>query len=115
MKRTIGGDVVGHGGQTFTIGGEFSLICGVYVVPDTTLSWVKKAMAEVIERHKSAEVEVPRSLYNDCACYSGKAGSPETTSMDTSTSVATLWRSIFSVKLYAMHLMLREMNAKHPR
>ena len=118
VKRTIGGDVVGRGGQTFTICGDFGLICGVYVVPDTALSWVRKAMAEVIERHESAGAEPPRSLYTDCACCSGKAGSPQTTSTDTGTSVAALWRSIFTVKLDAMHLMLRigrEMNAEHPR
>ena len=117
-KRTISGDVVGRGGQTFTICGNFGLICGVYVVPDTALSWVKKAKAEVIERHESAGAELPQSLYTDCACCSGKAGCPETTSTDTSTSVAALWRTIFSVKLDAMHLMVRiarEMNAEHPR
>ena len=117
VKRTIGGDVVGRGGQTFTICGDFGLICGVYVVPDTALSWAKKAMDEVIDRHESSGVELPRSLYTDCACCSGKAGCPQTTSTDTSTSVAALWRTIFSVKLDAMHLMLRigrEMNAKHP-
>ena len=54
VKRTLGGDVVGRGGKSFTICGNFGLICGVYVVPDTALSWVKKAMAEVIDRHKSA-------------------------------------------------------------
>ena len=37
VKRTLGGDVVGHGRQTFTICGDFGLICGVYVVPDTAL------------------------------------------------------------------------------
>ena len=59
-----------------------------------------------------------RSLYTDCACCSGKAGSPQTTSTDTGTSVAALWQSIFSVKFDAMYLMLRigrEMDAKHPR
>ena len=54
VKCTLGGDIVGRGGKSFTICGDFGLICGVYVVPDTALSWVKKAMAEVIERHKSA-------------------------------------------------------------
>ena len=49
VKRTLGGDVVGHGGQTFTICGDFGLICGVFVVPDTALSWAKKAMSEVID------------------------------------------------------------------
>ena len=44
VKCTLSGDVVGHGGQTFTICGDFGLICGVYVVPDTALSWAKKAM-----------------------------------------------------------------------
>ena len=38
VKRTLGGDVVGSGGQTFTICGDFGLICGDYVVPDTALS-----------------------------------------------------------------------------
>ena len=41
VKSTLGGDILGHGGQTFTICGDFGLICGVYVVPDTALSWVK--------------------------------------------------------------------------
>ena len=50
VKRTLGGDMVGHGGQTFTICGDFGLVCGVYVVPDTALSWAKKAMSEVVER-----------------------------------------------------------------
>ena len=74
-------------------------------------------MSEVIDRHESAGVEVPRSLYMDCGCCSGKAGSLQSTLSDTGTSVAALWRSIFSVKLDAMHLMLRigrEMNAEHP-
>ena len=118
VKRTLGGDVVGHGGQTFTICGDFGLICGVYVVPDTSLSWTKKAMSEVIDRHESVGVQVPRSLYMDCGCCSGKPGYTRSTSSDTGTSIAAMWRSTFSVKLDAMHLMLRigrEMNAEHPR
>ena len=79
VKRTLGSDVMGCRGQTFTICGDFGLICGVYVVPDTALSWVKKAMAEVIDRHESAGAKLPRSLYTDCACCSGKARSPQTT------------------------------------
>ena len=123
VKRTLGGDVVGHGGQTFTICGDFGLICGVYVVPDTALSWAKKAMSEVIDRHQSVGAEVPRSLYMDCGCCSGKPSSSQSTSSSAAsnvpgTSVAALWRSLFTVKLDAMHLMLRigrEMNAEHPR
>lgn len=114
VKRTLGDDVVGHGGQTFTICGDFGLICGVYVVPDTALSWAKKAMDEVIDRHKTAGVEVPQSLYMDCGGCSGKLGPTQSAP---GTSVAALWRSTFSVKLDAMHLMLRigrEMNAEHP-
>ena len=117
VKRTRGDDIVGRGGQTFTICGDFGLVCGVYVVPDTALSWAKTAMSEVIDRHKSAGVDVPRSLYTDCGCCSGKAGVRHASS-NMGTSVAALWRSIFSVKLDAMHLMLRigrEMNAEHPR
>ena len=120
VKRTLGGDMVGHGGQTFTICGDFGLICGVYVVPDTFLYWTKKAMSEVIDRHESVGAQVPRSLYMDCGCCSGKAGftHSQSASSDTSTSITAMWRSIFSVKLDAMHLMLRigrEMNAEHPR
>ena len=59
VKRTLGGDVVGHGGQTFTICGDFGLNCGVYVVPDTALTWGKKAMSEVIERHESVGWRCP--------------------------------------------------------
>ena len=123
VKRTLGGDIVGHGGQTFTICGDFGLICGVYVVPDTALSWARQAMSEVIDRHQAAGVEVPKSLYMDCGCCSGRATShqstsSDTTTSDTTTSVTALWRSLFSVRLDAMHLMLRigrEMNAEHPR
>ena len=118
VKRTLGGDVVGHGGQTFTICGDFGLVCGVYVVPDTALSWAQKAMAEVIERHETAGVEVPQSLYMDCGCCSGREGVPQTTLTNASTSVGALWRASFSIKLDAMHLMLRigrEINAEHPR
>ncbi len=118
VKRTLGGDVVGQGGQTFTICGDFRLVCGVYVVPDTAPSWAKMAMSEVIERHESAGVEVPRSLYMDCGCCSGRAGCFPSTSNDPGISVAALWRSTFAVKLDAMHLMLqigREMNAEHPQ
>jgi hypothetical protein len=107
VKRTLGGDVVGHSGQTFTICGDFGLICGVYVVPDRALSWAKKAMSEVIDRHKSAGVEVPRSLYMDCACCNGKVGFSQSTSSGSGTSIAALWQLMFSVKLDAMHLMLR--------
>ena len=118
VKRTLGGDVVGHGGQTFTICGDFGLICGVYVVPDTALSWARQAMSEVIDRHQAAGVEVPKSLYMDCGYCSGRATSHQSTSSDTTTSVTALWRSLFSVRVDAMHLMLRvgrEMNAEHPR
>jgi hypothetical protein len=114
VKRTLGGDVVGHGGQTFTICGDFGLICGVYVVPDTALSWTKKAMDEVIDRHQALGAEVPQSLYMDCGCCGGKEGLTE----PQGTSVGALWRAQFAVKLDAMHLMLRigrEMNAEHPR
>ena len=62
VKCTLGGGVVGSGGQTFTICGGFGLVLGVYVVPDTALSWGKQAMAEVIERHRAAGVQVNSSL-----------------------------------------------------
>ena len=120
VKRTRGGDVVGRGGQSFTICGDFGLVCGVYVVPDTGLSWGKQAMAEVIERHTSVGVEVPRCLHVDCACCNGKPGFRQLQPAlgDPGTSIAALWRSLFVVKLDAMHMMLRigrEMNAEHPR
>ena len=72
MKRTLGGGVVGQGGQTFTVCGDFGLVLGVYVVPDTALAWGKEAMAEVVERHEAAGVEPPRVLYMDCACCNGR-------------------------------------------
>lgn len=118
VKRTRGGEVVGGGGQSFTICGDFGVICGLYVVPDTSLSWTKKAMAEVIDRHKEIGVEVPRCLYMDCGCCGGTLQLSSSVATVNPTSVASLWRSIFKVKLDAMHLMLRigrEMNAEHPR
>ena len=70
VKRTLGESLINSGGQIFTICGDFGvvLICGVYVVPDTSLSWTEKAMSEVVERHESADVPIPQFLYTDCAC-----------------------------------------------
>lgn len=46
VKDTAVGEVVGmYGGQTFTIGGDSQVVCGVYVVPDTSLSCARKAIA----------------------------------------------------------------------
>ena len=132
VKRTLGGGVVGRGGPTFTICGDFGIICGMYVVPDTSLSWTKKAMSEVIDRHETAGVPVPRCLYVDCGCCGGRpleqtrsircpgktssqSGKSPTSS---NASVAAMWQSVFAVKLDGMHLMLRigrEINAEHPR
>ena len=70
---------------------------------------------EVIDRHKSLGLTVPQSLYMDCSCCSGKPGSPQ---IETGSSVVASWRSTFTVKLDAIHLILRigcEMNAEHPR
>ena len=58
--------MVGHGGQTFTICGDFGLVCGIYVVPDTALSWGKQVMAEVIERHQAAGVQANSRLLTLC-------------------------------------------------
>ena len=60
VKRTLGESLISSGGQTFTICGDFGLVCGVYVVPDTSLSWTEKAMSEVQERHESADVPIPQ-------------------------------------------------------
>ena len=60
--------------RDYTICSDLGLICGVYVVPDTALYWVKKAMTKVIDQHKSAGIKVHQSLYMDCACCNGKAG-----------------------------------------
>ena len=70
----------------------------MYVVPDTGLSWAKSAMTEVVERYNTAGVQAPQSLYMDCGCCSGREGCSQ---KDPGTSVAALWRSMFSVKLDA--------------
>ena len=91
IKRTRGGAVVGQGGRTFTIYGDFGLVLGINVVPDTGLSWKKEAMSEVIERHSFAGAPLPSTLYVDYACCSGKPGNPPTHS-EPGTSVTALWR-----------------------
>ena len=114
VKRTIGKGVVARGRQSFTICGDSGVVCGVYVVPDTSLSWTKKAMEEIVDRHNAVNVPVPQSLYMDCGCCGGKLGSTQ----PATGSVACLWRSTFAVKLDAMHLMLRigrEINVEHRR
>ena len=52
-------------------------------------------------------MEVPQSLYMNCGCCSSREGFPQTTLNDAGTSVGTLRRALFSIKLDAMHLMLR--------
>jgi hypothetical protein len=87
-------------------------------VPNTALSWVKKAMSEVIDRHESVEVEVFLSLYMDHACCNGKAGSSQSTSRHKCCCLVAVNLLYQHVKLNAMHLMLhigREINAEHPR
>ena len=77
-------------------------------------------MEEIIERHEALGANVPKSLYMDCACCSGKPDFRQLQQSSVShlgTSVAILWRSIFSVKLDTVHRMLRfgrERNAEHP-
>ena len=119
VKRTLGESLISSGGQTFTICGDFGLVCGVYVVPDTSLSWTEKAMSEVQECHESADVPIPQFLYTDCACCNGVLHTATSSSRRASTtSTMTRCCSTFKVKLDAMHLMLRigrEMNAEHPR
>ena len=113
VKRTVGGDVTGSGGQTFTICVDYGLVCGV--VPDTSLSWTENAMSEVIDRHKSIGIEIPYLLYMDCGSCGGTINS---TSSKSPTSVGGKWRSMVNVKLDAMHMMLcigREINAELPR
>ena len=94
------------------------MVLGVYVVPDTSQSWGKQGVEELVQQHTATGAPVPKSLYMDCACCNGKPGFRPST-IDPTTRVAALWRrSKFAVKLDAMHLMLqigREMNAKHPR
>ena len=116
VRHTLGGGVVDRGRRTSTICGDYGLVCGVYVVPGTSLSWTQNAMDEVIDCHRSIGLDVPRSLYTDCGCYSG---SLRTLSTNTAlTSIMGMWPSTFKIKLDMMHLMLRigrEINAEHPR
>ena len=62
------------------------------------------SVLKVIERHKSIGYLLPKFLYTDCSVCNEKPGSPR---VDSGTSVAALWRSIFNVKLDTMHLMLQ--------
>ena len=80
VKCILPGEVMGSGGHTFTICGDFGVVCGVYVVPDTALSWMKNAMSEVIDHHKSIGVAVPQSLYMDCGCCGGSLHSVSSSS-----------------------------------
>ena len=59
VKYTLGGGVVGRGRQTFTVCGDYRVVCGVYVVPGTSLSWTQNAMDEVIDCHRSIGLDVP--------------------------------------------------------
>ena len=78
-------------------------------------------MEEEITCHKAMKPSVPQTLYVDCGCCSGclKADvATRGTEFVSNISVAAVWWSTFTMKLDAMHLMLRigrEMKAKHPR
>ncbi len=108
MKSTRGAGIVGQGGQTFTICGDHGLILGVYVVPDTGLSWTKQATSEVVQRHKLVSCPLPKLL-------SQTARAATENQAHLKCMMTGLWRSLFKVKLDAMHLMLRigrEMNIR---
>ena len=49
VKGMIGDGVVSSGVQTFNICCDMGVVCGVNLVPDTSLSWAKDAMAEVVQ------------------------------------------------------------------
>ena len=58
-------------------------------------------------------MSVPQSLFMNSECCGGKLGATQPATV----SVASLWHFTFTVKLDAIHLMLRigrEMNAEHP-
>ena len=118
VKRTISDGVVSSGAQTFTICGDFGVVCGVYVVPDTSLSWAKEALAEVVQRHEVAAKDAPTFLFVDCGCCNGKLHDPHgATGHRDSMPDQSSWQATFRMRLDAMHLMLRlgrQINAEHP-
>ena len=89
VKHTLGGGVVGMGRQTSTVCRDYGLVCGVYVVLGTSLSWAQNAMDEVIDCHRSIGLDVPRSLYTDCGYYSGSLRALSTNTA--LTSIMGMW------------------------
>ena len=74
-------------------------------------------MEEVITCHKAIKASVPQTLYVDCGCCLEADVATRGTEFVSNISVAAVWRSTFTMKLDAMHLMLcigQEMNAEHP-
>ncbi|KAF4646531.1 hypothetical protein FOL47_006036, partial [Perkinsus chesapeaki] len=57
------------GTQSFSIVGDFGLVLGYYVVPDTSGSWLERAVSEVLDRH---EDRPPPVVYVDCNCCNGR-------------------------------------------
>ena len=109
-KRIAGKDVLGEGGQTLTVMGDYGLCLTVLCVPDTKMDHLDRAMLEVMERKVPAPM--PEVLYVDCGCCNGKPGGRFG-------SAGANWKNKFErVVLDGMHLIMRlarEVNAEHPR
>ncbi|KAF4707213.1 hypothetical protein FOZ63_016857, partial [Perkinsus olseni] len=50
-------------GQSLTIMTDYSIILGSYLTPTTSVRYAKPALDEIIRRHKTAGVELPKILY----------------------------------------------------
>ncbi|KAF4650172.1 hypothetical protein FOL47_001398 [Perkinsus chesapeaki] len=100
------------GTQSFSVIGDFGLVLGYFVVPDTSGRWIEQAMKEIMSRHGEAR---PPVVYLDCGCCSGKL-QPHGTAKACPPSDS--WDSGVTKKLDTMHLLMRisrEVNGEHVR
>ncbi|KAF4649112.1 hypothetical protein FOL47_002421, partial [Perkinsus chesapeaki] len=108
IKKTRSKEILGQGGQTLTVAGDFNLCLSVVAVPSTSDEWLEDLFSELKHRHNN---RLPPRIYLDKDCCGGIPGVKSTPS--------ATWKKYFSkIVLDGMHLIMRigrEIPAENPR
>ena len=109
----------GNAKYSFAIVGDGGIVLGYYAIPDSSLSWIAKAMKEIVARHWAVldaecvkcitQGDLPTIIFVDTQCCNGKEG-------ERTDEEAYLWG--MKKKLDTFHLIQRigkEINGEHPR
>lgn len=76
-KKTRSKEILGQGGQTLRVAGDFNPCLSVVAVPSTSDEWLEDLFSELIHRHND---RFPARIYLDKDCCGGIPGVKSTPS-----------------------------------